>query len=306
MSTRRWFGALGLTTIVLAAAACGNGSSSSAGPNVVVRNGARLVAATADATTKAKTAKLTLNATIYGGAITKNLSIDMDGAIAFDGSAADFTMDLSSILPNAPSGARIEARLVDGVMYMDMGSMMRAIGGQAGGSLPSGLGDLHWVKLDMHGATGGATSSPSQYTQYLEYLRGASGGKVDTIGHEQVRGVDTTHYHAEIPWETVVKKAEENLDKASPELRASLQKSLDLMQSTRDPVVADVWIDADGLTRRLEMRMPFNIAATLGNVTMKMTMELYDFGTPLNVEAPPASQVTDLSQFAGLGGGTSA
>jgi hypothetical protein len=302
MSTRRWFGAVGLATIVLAAASCGTGSSSNAGPNVVVRNGAKLVAATADATTKAKTAKVALNATMYGGAMQKNVSIEMDGALAFDGSAADFTMDLSSIVPNAPSGARIEARLVDGVMYMDMGSMMRAIGGQAGSSLPSGFGNLHWVKLDMSGATGGASSSPSQYTQYLEYLRGASGGKVDTIGHEKVRGVDTTHYHAEIPWDTVVKKAEENLDKASPAMRASLQKAIDLMQSTRDPVVADVWIDAQGMTRRLEMRMPFNIAATLGNVTMKMTMELYDFGTTLDVQAPPASQTTDLSQFAGLGG----
>ena len=38
-----------------------------------------------------------------------------------------------------------------------------------------------------------------------------------------------------------------------------------------------------------------------------MSLDLYDFGTPVNVQAPPADQVTQLgSGLGGLGGGDSA
>jgi hypothetical protein len=53
----------------------------------------------------------------------------------------------------------------------------------------------------------------------------------------------------------------------------------------------DVWVDKNGLARRMSMAMNM---ALYGSMTM--TMDLYDFGKPVTVSVPPASIVTDISQ----------
>jgi len=293
--------------LLLGATACGSAGNRSA--TVAIKAPQKLIAATADATAKAKTARVAVTASMEGGVLPRSMSFDMDGALAFDGSAAEFTMDLSTLVPNAPAGARIEVRMVDGVMYMDFGALIRALDSSG----MSGLGnlgdakDIKWVKLDLHGLTGQSSgNSPSDYTQYLEYLRGVSKDGVHTVGHEQVRGVDTTHYRAEIDLSKSVAAMRQRLDKLSPEMRAGAQNAIDALENRKTPMVADVWIDANGLTRRLDMTIPFPVPGAGSDASMKMRMELYDFGTPVHVQAPPPSEVQDLSSLAsGFGGATS-
>src|SRR5205823_114240 len=67
------------------------------------------------------------------------------------------------------------------------------------GKLPAGK---QWIKLDFATAVRQAgidptllSSQQSDPSEYLSYLRAAS-GKVQNLGHEQIRGVSTTHYRA--------------------------------------------------------------------------------------------------------------
>jgi hypothetical protein len=65
-----------------------------------------------------------------------------------------------------------------------------------------------------------------------------------------------------------------------------------------------VWVDAQGLPHRLQFQMPTPkaLAGAGTNVKMVATEEFYDFGTPVSVETPPASQTADALASSGSGG----
>lgn len=192
---------IGLGTVAaLALGACGGSGATlpKTAPTLVVRDPAQLIAASADATTNAKSARMTGDMTM--DVLGRKVSFTIDGTTAFDNSRADIKMDMSAMLgmiPGAPAKLVVEARMVDGAMYMNFGDMMRAIAG--GRELPPSLRAVKWLKIDVSKLTkGGAGSSPSSFTQYLEYLRGVAKGGVQTVGSDTVRGVTTTHYTAAI------------------------------------------------------------------------------------------------------------
>lgn len=101
----------------------------------------------------------------------------------------------------------------------------------------------------------------------LSVLR-ASSKEVEEVGHEEVRGVETTHYRA-------------HLDPQKYEL-----------YSDGEPTeqVVDAWVDDAGLVRRLSMPEG---AGT-------MTFELFDFGVKVEVEAPPADEIVSEEEFSKL------
>jgi hypothetical protein len=55
----------------------------------------------------------------------------------------------------------------------------------------------------------------------------------------------------------------------------------------------DVWIDDDGLLRRMSMDM------SVAGQTAHLQMEIWDYGVDVNVEAPPADQVGDMGSMLG-------
>ena len=159
--------------------------------------------------------------------------------------------------------------------------------------LPSGV---KWLKIDAAkvGRAAGidlavlaqSAQDPSQSMQVLE----AVSGDVKKVGDEQVRGVDTTHYRATVDlrkYPSVVPEA----SRAAAEV--SVEKTIQLTGTRRIPV--DVWIDGDDLVRRFEQKL----AAQGMPITQRI--ELYDFGTKVDVEPPPAREVKDLSDIAGAG-----
>jgi hypothetical protein len=285
---------------MLAAAACGSASNNATKtPSVVVRTPVQLVASTADATTKPKTAKMAIAVTVKSPALTRDVTVDMQGALAFDGSRADLTMSLGSILPSVPSDAQVEARLVGGSMYIDMSKLLSSLGG-AGQAMPPGLANFHWLKIDASGLTGvNGSDSPSDYTQYLEYLRAASKGGVTTVGHETVRGVATTHYRVLLDPAKIVAAEQKRVDAMPPALHDVLERGIQALEHSTKTIVADVWIDNAGLARRVAMDVPLTIP-NAGAATVSVRMELYDFGTKVDVQAPPPSEVANASDLAGL------
>ena len=59
-------------------------------------------------------------------------------------------------------------------------------------------------------------------------------------------------------------------------------------------IPADVWVDNDGLARRIQLKLDLaKLAGPDGGTdgpVLTMSMDLYDFGVPVHVEAPPASE----------------
>lgn len=113
----------------------------------------------------------------------------------------------------------------------------------------------------------------------LGFLRMAS-SEVRESGHEIVRGEATTHYEGTLDLEKVV-------EQAPPDERASLDHQLEDRSAT---VRYGIWVDDDGLTRRLRVDDQDSGSGTI---------EFFDYGVPVHIELPPATAtigVDDLFQ----------
>jgi hypothetical protein len=122
-------------------------------------------------------------------------------------------------------------------------------------------------------------------SQGLDFLRGASG--VQAVGNEDVHGVPTTHYTGVVDLRS--------LGTEHPEMKPSIDQLTEQSGISRVPI--EVWIDDDGLVRRIKQTLGGNGSGLQMNMTM--TTDLSDFGTEVNVEEPPADEVVDFSELTG-------
>ncbi|SNS32530.1 DUF6612 family protein [Actinomadura mexicana] len=179
----------------------------------------------------------------------------------------------------------MEQRLVGRNMYMKMPMLS-----QLGGGKP-------WIKisLDELGAKTGMNidellqqsrqMDPVQNTKMLTASKDAR-----EVGKETIDGVQTTHY-------TGTYKMEDAVAKLSPETREAYRKSLGTTGT--QAMHFDLWVDGQQLPRQMTMK---STQSTEGDMTM--TMKYRDFGKPVQVTEPPASEVTDFAEIMGrLGGG---
>jgi hypothetical protein len=116
---------------------------------------------------------------------------------------------------------------------------------------------------------------PDDPTQILQFLE--PGGEVEKVGEEPLFGTQTTHYRATVDVERLVDNAPANVQEA---VRASG------MVHEGDTLPVDVWVDDAGMMRRLDLK------GRLGDVDdVSMRLDLYDFGTEVDVKVPPPSRV---------------
>jgi hypothetical protein len=148
-------------------------------------------------------------------------------------------------------------------------------------------GRRQWLKIDSErltveqqirlGALNSAQNDPSQYLAFLE-----SSGSVEEVDREAVFGIETTHYRATVELEKLV-------EQASAEERERLRTNAAVLKPFGvETVPVDAWIDGRGLVRRLDIELP------LGQDKWTYVVEASQFGTPVAVKPPPASQVADL------------
>lgn len=138
----------------------------------------------------------------------------------------------------------------------------------------------------------GATSNPADLLGALTSIAGS----VRNLGAGTVRGVPVTEYQVNID----PAKAASKLPAAD---RASFRQGLQSLGKATIPV--DVWVDSQNLVRRF--RLSLNLQGDAGALGMSgkpqlsVTIDFYDFGAPVQVSAPPASQVASMSRMISSG-----
>jgi hypothetical protein len=165
--------------------------------------------------------------------------------------------------------------------------------------LALGGGRDGWVSMspdELSTSSPGAGLGSYDPSKLLESLRGVA-GEPEVVGTEEIDGVQTTHYRATMDLADAVAKAPESE-------RARLQAQLDQLDGAEVPV--DVWIDGDGLPRRMRMDMG-GLASSMGSTDggAVMTMDFYDYGVPVDIQVPSPDDVTPLAGAFGLGAGES-
>jgi hypothetical protein len=134
--------------------------------------------------------------------------------------------------------------------------------------------------LDMEALVEGNTGPAA----LLQQLRGAA-DDVDELGSEEIRGVDTTHLR-------VIVDTERAIEDSPPEVREQLRSYAEA-SGLPSAYPMEVWIDDDGLPRRLSTIVDIE-DETMGTVTQQTVLELYDFGVNVRIDEPAEDEVVEL------------
>jgi LppX_LprAFG lipoprotein len=152
-------------------------------------------------------------------------------------------------------------------------------------------GKAYWVQTDESDSSDDPTDLllplPGTSTKPTDVLARvlAASDETEEIGHEEIRGTDTTHYRARVD----VKKLAKQLP---PEDRPD---EGDIWGPRFVPV--ELWIDDENRLRRITTVEKDDDDP----VTMTMTVELYDYGVEVDVE-PPEGEVLTEEEFEKLEG----
>jgi hypothetical protein len=258
-------GALAGVVLALAivVAACGGGNSNAA---VSIKT----LQAAASNTQAAESSRFVVDVTVNGGQA-DGLTVHADGVMSGDGKTG--TIDVGM-----PMVGDLEERIVDGTIYMNVGSLPFA---------SSKLDGKQWLKVtvdDLKNKLGGDFSALDSVgsgglQQGLEYLQGLS-GDVTKVGEDTVAGRPATHYRASIDYSKLADKLPDG-----EKLHDSLAKL--------GTIPADVWID--GNDRVVKMNLTIDGSAFGGGAgAVDLSMEITDFDVPVDVQAPPEDQTVDL------------
>ncbi|MFC4000450.1 hypothetical protein ACFS2C_21335 [Prauserella oleivorans] len=264
--------------LVLALTACGGddgGSNDSAvgggeaGTNLFT-DPAKLAEAASQQTAASKSSKFTMQMNMAG----QQMSAQGEGSYAGENTAVAMTMDMA--------GQQMEMRFVDQTMYMKLPQQLSA---QTGGK--------PWVKISAEGTDplsqqlGGqldqmaAQSDPSKSLEYVKQAGNIVSSEETTLDGQQV-----THYTVELDFK-----------KIADQMAAGglTQEQIAQLSGKIDKLPMQLWLNSDQLPVQVSMDMTKIMeAAGAGNQKAEMVMKYTDWGAPVNVEAPPASEVGEL------------
>jgi hypothetical protein len=309
---RRRVVAVALVAATALVAGCGNDPAASTALGTKVDASSPVLVRAMAATEKASTGRVAFSLEASGVARMGTTPVKVEGTGEFDlaKKTSHLTVDPSALLKAATSAAGasggssmgadesklltsligpIELITADKTMYVKSG----VLGLLAGSTTP-------WVSLVLPdaGTAGDATakSIPAVTPEALLDSLGKVSGNVVTVGHEAVRGTDTTHYRADLSGADL------------PGMGAAQTTTL-----PAGAAVLDVFVAADDTVRRIVMTVDLakasaaasasagtSVPATTGIITV--TGELYDLDSNITVTVPPASQVTNGSALDGLSG----
>ena len=214
---------------------------------------------TSQAQSTARSAHIEFDAKMMGQSVT------MSGDMSIGKTLADtaLQMDLSA----AGIGQDMSLIMVDKVIYIDQGGPSgKYFRIELDGDNP--LGKIYRQFVDQSDPAG-----------IIQTLQGAI-ESFDKVGSEQIDGTQTTQYRITVNTQKVLAKTLGDATIPTGPLAGDLPKTM----------TYDIWVgDQDNLPRRIEYSMGGS----------SMTLEMSDWGQPVNIKAPPPSQISKQDPFSG-------
>lgn len=289
---------LGAGAIVTGAAliACG-GHGGKAGP--AAPSPAQVLDSAYTTTTDSGTAKVNLTGQISTSVDGKpeSVPINANGVLDFAHKSADLNESIAGAAKDIT-----ETRYLDGMLYQRIPAQADML-----------TGGKQWIAIDTNQAAASQhdsglssllASAPSDPSQLMVYLTAVE-GQVKTVGPDTVDGVPTTHYDATIDLDKVA-----TLDPGAASTTKHLEQELG---SSSLPV--QLWVDQQNRLRKIGVDE--NIAhpvpgsttsggtattgqngseTTIGSVRVTFTITFSDYGTPVQIVAPPANDTDNLTR----------
>jgi hypothetical protein len=223
----------------------------------------------------------------------ESLSISGEADIDNEHERVDMTMDLGML------GGEMEILMDGGVMYM-RSPMFQDAGTEWVSADPSKMDPAAAAQL---GGFGAGTTDPSAYVGLF-----AGVFDVKVSGEEELKGVPTTHYVGTIDLKKVLKGFSDVVgDHADAATKKQLKAAVKQFESLGidEKIPFEIWIDTEGLPRRQRITMDFGkLIPGADEASMEMTVDFSDFGKPVDIDIPPPSEVTDMTDaMAGAGSG---
>lgn len=268
------------TALLVAAAIILSGCASAGG-----RSAREIVVTAAAATRDAATSRVAVTIEPEAPEGSTDAGAPLPGAFSGEG-VWDYERNIGRLRMEMPRNdgqppAEMETLVLEDAVYQRYPPELRQLTG-AKTWLKLAVGDL--PRLASVNAASASSAESSDPTRALAMLRGAS-DDVREVGKETLRGVTVTHYRLTVDLQKAV-------DQAPADQQASIRSFMSRAGLRESEI--EVWVDDDDRLRKLVQYSPAGEGARL-----KVTTELYDFGTAVDVEAPPADEVGDLSQLFG-------
>ncbi|MGP2437620.1 hypothetical protein [Streptomyces sp. JW3] len=219
-------------------------------------------------TAEAESARTTIDMELAAG----------DRTVTTEGEGVIDLAEGESVMTITAEDTAIEQRVVDQVLYQ------KVPGRQASAGKP-------WISVDLEKVAaqqGLSTQGIGDPAQTAAYAKAITDQDVTEVGPEQVGGVDTTHYKVSVD--------------------VSRLPAGDLLAGQLGPTLPmQVWLDDEGRLRRqqidITVESPASASAKAGGASpaqlkMSTVMTFSDFGTEADAKAPPATQVTDVTDQA--------
>lgn len=173
--------------------------------------------------------------------------------------------------------------------------------------LPTGeVEGASWVAMPADAVEGQQLGGIDSATGMLEALRGIGAEEIEDLGEEEVNGVDARHYSTVVDLAAAIENTPET---SRDETRAALEQ-FEALGEVRIPI--DVWITDDGLPARTVIAFSPDAGSSgmpelMGDFDLSFRIDLFDFGTPVDIEPPDPSDVRVIDDPAEiqelLGGG---
>ncbi|WP_419554542.1 hypothetical protein [Candidatus Poriferisodalis sp.] len=329
----------GLAALVLVAAACGGGADDDGGGEVVTHAATQETSApattAAPTTTPATTAaalptdaKELVTVALQNSAtrsVKGDMRMDMGDlatvAVHFESDGnQNFSMLMSfeEMMGAGEAGFGFEIRFVDGVQYLQF-AVPEEMSDLVGDAMPQG-----WFTLDAETAAAmgivcpsalpGATPDdglcrlPNDSTDMIENVTSA-----EIVGPEELDGVPTTRVRFILDYAAA-------LDAYLAEPEGSDSALPFVGDMFPDEVAYDIWIDAEGLTRRMSVDLGSLMENLIGGLDDAETeghedeiaslfnitnvVDFYDYDADITIEAPPADEIVgDFGDMMGEGFG---
>jgi hypothetical protein len=122
---------------------------------------------------------------------------------------------------------------------------------------------------------------PTKPTDVLRRVLVASKG-TERLGTEDVRGVETTHYRAEVDSKKLIEQLPPGRRPEPNEMAGDRLLPVDL------------WIDGESRLRRIRLTEELSED---DEAQMVMTIELFDYGVEVDVQPPPADQIISQEEL---------